>query len=111
MLYKLKTAKVFERPRGKEDKAGPELLDEDPFAVQSLSWCPDSRVLCVAGVSAHVLVYRFSKQEVTTEEVQVTNGVLLSVSRRFVCVCVCVCVISMLSERWEIWFSLITVMY
>ena len=80
MLYKLKTAKVFERPRGKEDKPSTELVDEDPFAVQTLSWCPESRMQCVAGVSAHILVYRFSKQEVTTEEVQVTNGVLPSVS-------------------------------
>uniref|UniRef100_A0A8C9TTN1 Syntaxin-binding protein 5-like n=1 Tax=Scleropages formosus TaxID=113540 RepID=A0A8C9TTN1_SCLFO len=29
-----------------------------------------NRMLCVAGVSAHVIVYRFSKQEVTTEVVQ-----------------------------------------
>ncbi|CAL8291860.1 unnamed protein product [Gadus morhua 'NCC'] len=70
MLYKLKTAKVFERPRSKEDKPSTELVEEDPFAIQTLSWCPESRILCVAGVSAHVLVYRFSKQEVTTEEVQ-----------------------------------------
>ncbi|KAK0137156.1 Syntaxin-binding protein 5 [Merluccius polli] len=70
VLYKLKTAKVFERARGKEDKPSAELAEEDPFAIQTLTWCPESRVLCVAGVSAHVIVYRFSKQEVTTEEVQ-----------------------------------------
>ncbi len=71
VLYKLKTAKVFEKPRGKEEKSSTEIVDEDPFAIQILSWCPESRVLCVAGVSAHVIVYRFSKQEVTTEVVQV----------------------------------------
>ncbi|XP_036397837.1 syntaxin-binding protein 5 isoform X2 [Megalops cyprinoides] len=65
VLYKLKTAKVFEKYRSKEGA-----LDEDPFAIQMLSWCPESRVLCVAGVSAHVILYRFSKQEVTTEVVQ-----------------------------------------
>ncbi|KAG9336245.1 hypothetical protein JZ751_002592 [Albula glossodonta] len=70
VLYKLKTAKVFEKWRGKEDRPSMESLEEDPFAIQMLSWCPESRVLCVAGVSAHVIVYRFSKQEVTTEEVQ-----------------------------------------
>ncbi|XP_016347270.1 syntaxin-binding protein 5 isoform X3 [Sinocyclocheilus anshuiensis] len=70
VLYKLKTAKVFEKPRGKEEKSSTEIVDEDPFAIQILSWCPESRVLCVAGVSAHVIVYRFSKQEVTTEVVQ-----------------------------------------
>ncbi|XP_061780488.1 syntaxin-binding protein 5 isoform X8 [Nerophis lumbriciformis] len=70
VLYKLKTAKVFERARGKEEKANTEIVDEDPFAIQTLCWCPESRMLCVAGVSAHVIVYRFSKQEVTTAEVQ-----------------------------------------
>ncbi|XP_046712460.1 syntaxin-binding protein 5 isoform X5 [Silurus meridionalis] len=70
VLYKLKTAKVFEKARNKEEKPSTDIVDEDPFAIQSLSWCPESRMLCVAGVSAHVLVYRFSKQEVTTEEVQ-----------------------------------------
>ncbi|XP_043119529.1 syntaxin-binding protein 5 isoform X4 [Puntigrus tetrazona] len=70
VLYKLKTAKVFDKPRGKEEKSSTEIVDEDPFAIQILSWCPESRVLCVAGVSAHVIVYRFSKQEVTTEVVQ-----------------------------------------
>lgn len=71
VLYKLKTLKVFEKPRAKEEKSSTEIVDEDPFAIQILSWCPESRVLCVAGVSAHVIVYRFSKQEVTTEVVQV----------------------------------------
>ncbi|XP_034431299.1 syntaxin-binding protein 5 isoform X5 [Hippoglossus hippoglossus] len=70
VLYKLKTAKVFERARGKEEKPSTDIVDEDPFAIQTLSWCPESRMLCVAGVSAHVIVYRFSKQEVTTEVVQ-----------------------------------------
>ncbi|XP_060790448.1 syntaxin-binding protein 5 isoform X3 [Neoarius graeffei] len=70
VLYKLKTAKVFEKARNKEEKPSTDIVDEDPFAIQSLSWCPESRMLCVAGVSAHVIVYRFSKQEITTEEVQ-----------------------------------------
>ncbi|XP_055087189.1 syntaxin-binding protein 5 isoform X2 [Periophthalmus magnuspinnatus] len=70
VLYKLKTAKVFERARVKEEKGSVDAVDDDPFAVQTLSWCPDSRLLCVGGVSAHVIIYRFSKQEVTTEEVQ-----------------------------------------
>ncbi|XP_016531784.1 syntaxin-binding protein 5 isoform X2 [Poecilia formosa] len=70
VLYKLKTAKVFERARGKEEKPSTDIVDEDPFAIQTLFWCPESRMLCVAGVSAHVIIYRFSKQEVTTEVVQ-----------------------------------------
>ncbi|XP_043075692.1 syntaxin-binding protein 5a isoform X2 [Puntigrus tetrazona] len=70
VLYKLKTAKVFEKARCKEEKPSTEIVDEDPFAIQLLSWCPESRMLCVAGVSAHVIIYRFSKQEITTEVVQ-----------------------------------------
>ncbi|MEQ2309761.1 Syntaxin-binding protein 5 [Ameca splendens] len=70
VLYKLKTAKVFERTRGKEEKPNTDIVDEDPFAIQTLFWCPESRMLCVAGVSAHVIIYRFSKQEVTTDVVQ-----------------------------------------
>lgn len=74
VLYKLKTAKVFDRNRSKEDKGSMEVSDEDPFAIQIMAWCPESRMLCVAGVSANVIIYRFSKLEVTTEVVQVGNG-------------------------------------
>ncbi|XP_045063505.1 syntaxin-binding protein 5-like isoform X1 [Coregonus clupeaformis] len=72
VLYKLKTAKVFEKALkgGKEEKPSTEIVDEDPFAIQTMSLCPESRMLCVAGVSAHVIIYRFSKQEITTEVVQ-----------------------------------------
>ncbi|XP_073712235.1 syntaxin-binding protein 5a isoform X2 [Misgurnus anguillicaudatus] len=70
VLYKLKTAKVFEKVRCKEDKHSTEIVDEDPFAIQLMSWCPESRMLCVAGVSAHIIIYRFSRQEITTEVVQ-----------------------------------------
>jgi len=71
VLYKLKTAKVFDRNRSKEDKGSTEVSDEDPFAIQIMAWCPESRMLCVAEVSANVIIYRFSKLEVTTEVVQV----------------------------------------
>ncbi|TRY98162.1 hypothetical protein DNTS_008608 [Danionella cerebrum] len=70
VLYKLKTAKVFEKARCKEEKPNSDGVDEDPFAIQLISWCPESRMLCVAGVSAHIIIYRFSKQEITTEVVQ-----------------------------------------
>lgn len=81
VLYKLKTAKVFEKYRNKEDKAGKDIVDEDPFAIQTISWCLESRMLCVAGVSAHVLIYRFSQQEVTSEVLQV--GARASVAAYF----------------------------
>lgn len=71
VLYKLKTAKVFEKSRNKDDRPNTDIVDEDPYAIQIISWCPESRMLCVAGVSAHVIIYRFSKQEVTTEVIPV----------------------------------------
>lgn len=77
VLYKLKTAKVFDRNRSKEDKGNMEVSDEDPFAIQIMAWCPESRMLCVAGVLANVIIYRFSKLEVTTEVVQVGLKVIL----------------------------------
>lgn len=66
MLYKLKTSKVFEKHKV-EGKLPAEIVEEDPFAVQLMYWCPESRLFCVAGVSAYVIVYRFSKHEVNTE--------------------------------------------
>lgn len=73
VLYKLKTAKAFDRNRARDDKAGGDVWDEDPFAVQLLAWCPESRMLCISGVSANVIICRFSKLEATTEVVQVGN--------------------------------------
>ncbi|KAJ6658349.1 hypothetical protein lerEdw1_020621 [Lerista edwardsae] len=66
MLYKLKTSKVFEKPK-LEGKPAAEIVEDDPFAIQLMYWCPQSRIFCVAGISAHVIVYRFSKHEVNTE--------------------------------------------
>ncbi|XP_015219342.2 syntaxin-binding protein 5-like isoform X11 [Lepisosteus oculatus] len=67
MLYKLKTSKVFEKQKTTEGKQAAEIVEEDPTAIQMISWCPESRIFCVAGISAHVIVYRFSKHEATTE--------------------------------------------
>lgn len=71
VLYKLKTSKVFEKSRNKDDRPNTDIVDEDPYAIQIISWCPESRMLCIAGVSAHVIIYRFSKQEVITEVIPV----------------------------------------
>nr|XP_033797543.1 syntaxin-binding protein 5-like isoform X2 [Geotrypetes seraphini] len=67
MLYKLKTAKVFEKQKPGEGKQTAEIVEEDPFAIQMISLCPESRICCVAGISAYVIIYRFSRYEVTTE--------------------------------------------
>lgn len=66
MLYKLKTSKVFEKPKAGEGRAA-ELVEEDPFAVQMVSWCPQSRIFCVVGISAHIILYRFSKYEANNQ--------------------------------------------
>ncbi|XP_054578489.1 syntaxin-binding protein 5 isoform X9 [Eptesicus fuscus] len=77
VLYKLKTAKVFEKSRNKDDKPNTDIVDEDPYAIQIISWCPESRMLCIAGVSAHVIIYRFSKQEVIIEVIPMLEVRLL----------------------------------
>ncbi|VVC45961.1 Hypothetical protein CINCED_3A001587 [Cinara cedri] len=63
VLYKLKTAKVFEKGRSKS----PEASDEDLFSVQLLSFCPESRKLAVAGISSYVVLFKFRKLESTFE--------------------------------------------
>ncbi|CAH7315091.1 Stxbp5 [Phodopus roborovskii] len=77
VLYKLKTSKVFEKSRNKDDRPNTDIVDEDPYAIQIISWCPESRMLCIAGVSAHVIIYRFSKQEVVTEVIPMLEVRLL----------------------------------
>ncbi|XP_037343622.2 syntaxin-binding protein 5-like isoform X9 [Pungitius pungitius] len=66
MLYKLKTSKAFEKPKPAEGRAA-EMVEEDPFAVQMVSWCPHSRIFCVVGISAHIILYRFSKYEANAQ--------------------------------------------
>ncbi|XP_038131390.1 syntaxin-binding protein 5-like isoform X7 [Cyprinodon tularosa] len=68
MLYKLKTSKVFEKPKPGDGRAA-EMGEDDPFAVQMVSWCPHSRIFCVVGISAHIILYRFSKYEANTQTV------------------------------------------
>ena len=63
VLYKLKTSKVFERTKQAKSLDG----DEEPFAIQMVRMCPDSRLLAIAGASGHVLLYRFSRVETNTE--------------------------------------------
>ncbi|KAL2076649.1 hypothetical protein ACEWY4_027754 [Coilia grayii] len=66
MLYKLKTWKVFEKPRGVGEGPRGAELEDDPYAVQMLSWCPHSRLLCVVGISANLILFRFSRHEANT---------------------------------------------
>ncbi|XP_032385683.1 syntaxin-binding protein 5-like isoform X13 [Etheostoma spectabile] len=66
MLYKLKTSKAFMKPKPSEGRAA-DLVEDDPFAIQMVSWCPQSRIFCVVGISAHIILYRFSKYDANTQ--------------------------------------------
>nr|XP_034331934.1 syntaxin-binding protein 5-like isoform X7 [Crassostrea gigas] len=79
VLYKLKTAKIFEKPKKREEsrsenrdsvgdnqKNGSEALDPDPLAVYLIHLCTESRILCFAGAT-HLVLCRFSKQELNVE--------------------------------------------
>lgn len=63
VLYKLKTAKIFERPRARSLDGS----DDDPLAVQIISLCAESRRLCIAGASGHVILFKFRKVESVSE--------------------------------------------
>ena len=62
VLYKLKTAKIFEKPKNKTLEG----QEDDPFAIYLIFMDVDSRILCLAGAT-HVILCRFSKQEMTLE--------------------------------------------
>lgn len=71
VLYKLKTAKVFEKAaRSKSPETGG---DDDQFSVQLLSFCPESRKLAVAGISSYVVLFKFRKLESTFETTVITH--------------------------------------
>ncbi|XP_056630507.1 syntaxin-binding protein 5 isoform X1 [Diorhabda sublineata] len=74
VLYKLKTAKVFEKPKARSLES-----EDEPFAIEIISLCPESRKLCVAGASSHVILFTYKKtdsfDEVTVLEIPITYEV------------------------------------
>lgn len=64
VLYRLKTSKVFEKPKSRGSQ---EVSDDDPFAVEKVAFCAESRLLAVAGSSFYVIVFVFKKQEASLE--------------------------------------------
>ncbi|KAK3588352.1 hypothetical protein CHS0354_003282 [Potamilus streckersoni] len=60
VLYTVKTAKIFEKLKNKS------LEEDDHFAIYHIFFCPESRLMCLAGAT-HVMLFKFSKQEVTSE--------------------------------------------
>lgn len=61
-MYKLKTAKIFEKW-----KSTCENVVDNPLAIQIISICPESRRMCVAGAQGHVMLFKFRKVETSSE--------------------------------------------
>ncbi|CAL7951262.1 unnamed protein product [Xylocopa violacea] len=64
VLYKLKTAKLFEKGRTRSIDS-----EEDPLAIQLIFLCPESRKLAIAGSGRHVVLFKFKKVESMSEVV------------------------------------------
>ena len=62
-LYKVKTAKFFERT----NKKTLEGMEDDPYAITQISLCPETRMLAVAGASSQVIFFKFKRKEGQTE--------------------------------------------
>ncbi|XP_076289674.1 syntaxin-binding protein tomosyn isoform X9 [Lasioglossum baleicum] len=71
VLYKLKTAKLFEKGRTRSIDS-----EDDPLAIQLIFLCPESRKLAIAGSGKHVVLFKFKKvesmSEVVTLEISLT---------------------------------------
>ncbi|XP_033741002.1 syntaxin-binding protein 5-like isoform X1 [Pecten maximus] len=74
VLYKLKTAKIFEKPKFKQTEG----QDDDPFAIYLIHLCQESRMLCVAGAT-HVILFKYSKQEITVDVVGLDISIIYEV--------------------------------
>lgn len=64
VLYKLKTAKLFEKSRVRSVDS-----EEDPLAIQLIHLCPESRKLAIAGSGKYVVLFKFKKAESMSEVV------------------------------------------
>ena len=56
-LYKIKTAKFFEKVKKADVN-----LDEDPFAITNIVLDTDSRILAVVGASSYVMMFKYQKK-------------------------------------------------
>ncbi|XP_071645376.1 syntaxin-binding protein 5 isoform X4 [Temnothorax longispinosus] len=72
VLYKLKTAKLFEKTKTRSIDS-----EEDPLAIQLIFLCPESRKLAIAGSGKHVVLFKFKRVESMSEVV--TLEICLSV--------------------------------
>jgi syntaxin-binding protein 5 len=84
VLYRLKTGKVFDksrsvkthRPESSEassssSAAAAVAASSEPsqqhLGVKRLAMCPENRLLAVAGASGHVVLFKFRRQEASSE--------------------------------------------
>ncbi|XP_076308635.1 syntaxin-binding protein 5-like [Tachypleus tridentatus] len=58
-LYKLKSSKIFEQPKTENT----DYQEDEPFAIEQIFLCSESRILCIAGASSHVVMFTFNQQE------------------------------------------------
>lgn len=72
ILYKLKTAKVFEKPKNSHSDSG----NDNPFAIHHIYLCSESRRLCVAGAVGQVMLFKFRKVELTSEVMALEISIL-----------------------------------
>ena len=79
VLYKLKTAKLFEKPKNKTLEG----QEDDPFAIYMIYMDQESRLLTMAGAT-HVMLFKFSKQEQTLE-VPVSDIRFCSLEKKKLC--------------------------
>jgi len=66
-LYKIKTAKFFEKVKKKDSSTEAASLDEDPFSITHITLCTESRLLAIAGASTYVMFFKYQKKEKATE--------------------------------------------
>ena len=62
-LYKIKTAKFFEKVKKKDSSTEAASLDEDPFSITHITLCTESRLLAIAGKITIMIVTHETRKE------------------------------------------------
>ncbi|XP_035208337.1 syntaxin-binding protein 5-like isoform X1 [Stegodyphus dumicola] len=63
ILYKLKVSRIFEKPKLQSS----DNQEDDPFAIERVAFCPESRTMCVADASSHVIIFKYQQNESSSE--------------------------------------------
>lgn len=62
-MCKFSTTKIFDRERVKESSE----MDDEPYAIQDIILCMNSRTLVISGAAGYVIMYKFNVKETTAE--------------------------------------------